>query len=579
MNAGLIRGWIAMMDGPMKFMFFFLLFALVALTVAHPFMKEKREKWWTVLCVVPFLVFLLFCALQFIKGDVILTASRLAGCGLAAFFIALWGFDVARKNEFVPYTILTYVITLGCLALTLLVLWKVVERPYVANYSRKGWATSFEKTIDQLEKTYALRDWKDVDFQALKSKLLPKVTEAEKKKDAVGFAMALCELNYELHDGNAWVEIKDANVKAAVAGRLAGNDYGLSLIRDEGGCYRAILVDEKGDAYYEGIEDGTVITKWDGEPVRDAAAKVKCMDTEWAFPCAENEAIFQPIFLAGQGGDQVSVAFLDENGQEQTAVLEKMGSYLSRRNAAIQKAYGDNLFCNDNFYACMLDKTVGYLRITKESYGGGAVGVAKDNLAGYSKELYEGLSKALKSLKSRGMDRLILDLRGNSGGDGYVYRTVAALFTEDELMPDYARYKKGEFKTIGKAIQIGEHEWSELLLVVLVNGETKGNGECMASVLAKKDNAYLAGNMTASGSGQAVDGACIMTYSGLVLHYPILVAVDADGQPMVDVGASRKSSLTLDYRITFDEEELMEYFGAPESDMVLDATLEYIKGM
>lgn len=41
----------------------------------------------------------------------------------------------------------------------------------------------------------------------------------------------------------------------------------------------------------------------------------------------KNEDIFRPIFLAGKGGESVSITFLDDNGNERSILVQKTGNY------------------------------------------------------------------------------------------------------------------------------------------------------------------------------------------------------------------------------------------------------------
>ena len=127
MSVGSVLQMIEMMDGPMRFLFFFLPGFLILLTVAHPFMKKKHEKLWSLLCAIPLVVFVLFLVIHYIKGNLVLSGARYTGFALAALIVALWGLDVSRKKSFVPYTILTYCVAVACMALTVLVLWGIVD--------------------------------------------------------------------------------------------------------------------------------------------------------------------------------------------------------------------------------------------------------------------------------------------------------------------------------------------------------------------------------------------------------------------------------------------------------------------
>ena len=115
---------------------------------------------------------------------------------------------------------------------------------HFGNFSHPGYEKSMAGLIDELEKNYILRDYKEIDFDALRAEYLPMAAEAEKNKDEEAFAEAVANLCYEFHDGHLSMRITDDELSAKVAERLAGNDYGFSMIRKDDGKTVVILADE-----------------------------------------------------------------------------------------------------------------------------------------------------------------------------------------------------------------------------------------------------------------------------------------------------------------------------------------------
>ncbi len=291
-----------MMESSFQAITVFILSSLMALTVLHHFMKARWERVWCALCAVPLLTFLVFYYHNRIIGMPELTLQRYAALGVASLLIFLWGIVIFLKRSYKAYSILTYVFSIGRIILGIIFVAVCVTYVYVGNHSHDSWEKSFAKTIDDLGTAYVLRDWKELDLEALKEKYLPMVREAEKNQDKVAMLMALYELRYDLYDGHVRVRTTNSSANQEGIQKLAGNDYGFSLFRDKEGEYLAILVEEGCEASQLGIQNGTVITKWDGIPTGEAASAVKCIDARYAFSYVENERIFQPIFLAGHGG-------------------------------------------------------------------------------------------------------------------------------------------------------------------------------------------------------------------------------------------------------------------------------------
>ena len=561
------------MESSFQAMTVFHLLSLVALTVLHHFMKAKWERIWCALCAIPLLSFLVFYHHNRIIGMPELTLQRYAALGVTSLLIFLWGIVIFLKRSYKAYSILTYVFSIGWIVLGIIFVAVCVTYVYVGNHSHDSWEESFAKTIDDLGTAYVLRDWKELDLEALKEKYLPMVREAEKNQDKVAMLMALYELRYDLYDGHVRVRTTNSDAGKKAAERLAGNDYGFSLFRDEDGDYLVVLMEEGCEANLLGIQNGTVITKWDGIPTEEAASTVKCIDARYAFSYAENERIFQPIFLAGHGGDVIQVTFLDENAKEKTVTVNAIGNYLQRRTEAIKRFFGTPAD-NENFHVCMIRDGVGYLRITEESYKNDPpLDVIKSCLDGYSKELYAELDGKLKSLSEQGMKQLIIDLRNNDGGYSHLTRSVVALFSDQPLPSDMGYYRNGSYRSLFPIKTYGTGPWKDLPLIILVNGDTGSSGDVLAYYLQAYADATLIGNSTTWGCAQCTGGYSVLTNGEFSFTYPIATSPGEDHLPIIDARSDREARITLDHRITYNKEEVLELFGDASRDVILEKVL------
>lgn len=509
-------------------------------------------------------------------GNTELTIQRYTAFGIVALFFALYGLAVFLKRSFLAYTVIMLLTNVVVLLLNIIVIWAVHLRPNVANYSALGWTDSFEKTIDYLEKEYILNEWKEMDYDKIREKLIPKVKEAEQNNDEIAFVAALYELKYEFHDGHVTVRGDMAARNAAIA-RMAGNDYGFSMFRAKTGEVVAILVDEESEARKSGIHNGTIITKWDDVPIDEACAGVKCIDREHPFQTAENIYIGQPIFLAGQGGDKLQVTFIGDDNKETSVTLSSCGEYVDRRTQALDILFEDNVISHDNYSFKMLNDHIGYLRIWEEEYSQNPFFITKCTIAGFSQEIYDELDAGLEELSKQGMDRIIIDLRYNEGGNGFESRTVASLFTSDPIPYCLALYKDGEYRVVLESKGQVICKWDNIPIVVLVNGQTVSAGEELTYYLKGCKNVTVMGNTTTWGATQGTGGSTVLTDSKFEFRFPITPSIGSDYLPMVDIKADGRARLTLDYQIEYSIEEIVELFEHPEKDTVLQEAIEWLK--
>lgn len=570
-----LYGLIYEMDITMQFMYIFLPSAIVILFILHHFLKEHR-KIWAGLTLIPLTVYLIYMSQVYYKGDSELTIERYSIFGVISLFIALWGLAVLLKRSFVAYGVIISVFSVVLLFIEIVLIWAVLLRPNVGNYSKLGWTDSLNCAIDYMEQEYVLNDWKRIDYGMLREKYIPRMQEIEESGDENAYIYLLYEFTNEFHDGHVSVR-GDFSTRSTVMSQFAGNDFGLSMFRCSTGEVIAVLVDSESSCIEYGIHDGTVITKWDGIPVDEAAEKVLCLDASYEFKTWENIHIAQPIFLAGQGGDEVEVTFINDAGDEKTVTLTAKGDYFNRRTAALDIIYDSNVIQGENYSNRIINENIGYIRIKEEEYSTDPWFNTKCTLSSFSKDIYEDLYRRLEAMKKEGVDRIILDLRNNNGGYGFESRTVASLFVDGDI-PCKLQYDKDGKAIVASTVKPIENQgpFSDMKVVVLVNGETCSAGELMTYYLANAENVIIVGSTSTWGAAQSTGGSAILTDSKYSIRFPILPETDENGLPCVDVGPDYHTRIEMDYVVEYDLNEAVNLFEHPENDYVLEKAIDYI---
>lgn len=100
------------------------------------------------------------------------------------------------------------------------------------------------------------------------------------------------------------------------------------------------------------------------------------------------------------------------------------------------------------------------------------------------------LNKALKDLKKQGVKKLILDLRGNSGG--YLEEAISVA---DEFLPDNKMivYTKGLHRSTKSAFSTDRGEWDNLPVVVLIDEGSASASEIVAGAIQDNDRGTIIG--------------------------------------------------------------------------------------
>ena len=290
----------------------------------------------------------------------------------------------------------------------------------------------------------------------------------------------------------------------------------------------------------------------------------------------ENEDFFRPLFLAGKGGETVSVEFVDEDGNRNEAILNAKGSYKDRLDTAIYRFSTQDRMRLDNFECKMLTDTCGYMRVSEEFFN--FVQDAISMVTGKYPSLVKHLDKELGKLKNEGMETLVIDIRNNVGGVDDISSAVVSMFTDETFFAHgIGVYEDGIYKVNENHYVHGNGKYQDIEVVVLVNYECCSAGDNMAYNFAKLDNATIMGITVSSGVDQNMGGLCMMPDSDFSLRYPTGLVLAKEGYPLIDTDETRTSNIELDVRIPFDYNAAMHIFGGGAEDYELRYAVEYLE--
>lgn len=123
--------------------------------------------------------------------------------------------------------------------------------------------------------------------------------------------------------------------------------------------------------------------------------------------------------------------------------------------------------------AYAVNATTGYVKLSK-----------------FSATTGEELNRALKDLKKQGVKKLILDLRGNSGG--YLEEAISVA---DEFLPDNKLivYTKGLHRSKKTAHSTSRGEWDDMPVTVLIDEGSASASEIVAGAIQDNDRGTIIG--------------------------------------------------------------------------------------
>lgn len=332
------------------------------------------------------------------------------------------------------------------------------------------------------------------------------------------------------------------------------------MIQLDTGEYVAANVEKDGSAKKAGIQNGTVITKWNG---RDIAEQLSQMKNLIAINCSkfadsDNIERIKPFFLSCMGEEQTAVTFQDEQGNVKEVILQSMGNGYKYLYETIGLFLQKQALSQEALTYCLLENGVGYLQIRamEENYD-----AVRSQMEGY-----------IAQMKQDQITSLIIDVRNNGGGADETGAVIAEQFAKEDIFYlkettyDVALGEYVERKTLRMNAKAG----IDIPVYILVNCNCISAGEGFVYNMAKLPQVTIVGIQGTNGSFGTVDGADIMP-EGIMVTYPSVACLDEDGTVMIDSRYNGTGGIKPEIVIPVDQKAVGEIF---EKDY--DYELEYL---
>ncbi|MBO5060402.1 MAG: S41 family peptidase [Clostridia bacterium] len=220
------------------------------------------------------------------------------------------------------------------------------------------------------------------------------------------------------------------------------------------------------------------------------------------------KAIDGKTYFANQLSEAATYLKNGEEGTTVTITLEREGK------GEFEVAVTREEIIKRSVKSEMLEDGIGYLRIT------GFESKTDNN----SQDTYDAFIEHISALKTAGMEKLVIDLRDNPGGDLNVVCKIA-----DEFLPKgiitYTEDKNGKRSTI-----YSDDKAVDIPIVILVNGGSASASEVLTGALKDYEKATVIGTKTygkgivqtvypfSDGSGMSITTAKYYTPGGTCIH-------------------------------------------------------------
>lgn len=438
--------------------------------------------------------------------------------------------------------------------------------PSQGDFSGMRWTQAFFAMHDFFSHTYAFGEWKRIPWDKMAAAYGRRIAESEAAGDKDAYRIAMVEYLKEIPDGH----VKLATDVSDLKDRFIGGSYGLGLARLDDGSIVAAAVRPDGPAGKAGVPAGARIVSWNGAPADKA---LLAADTRWFRNAATLDDLnlerllgmarapvgaratiaYEPPRSSADAGIAMADIAAERDGYADLGLFDPapVPSMTELRKNVVWRIDGDG---------------IGYLRIYHV--------IHFDDITKYPTEVTAPVAEALTAFKKAGVDKLILDLRGNRGGSDQVGADISGLFAGEKSFYErtawynassgrfdlaYSDLFAQTFALSDKALWVipGEPRFAGEI-VVLVNPATISSGEGIALAIGRLPNANVMGFYGTHGSFGLIPWPVAMP-EGIDFEYPIGRSLDASGRIQVDADWSGSGGVQPTARVPLDAEAAAAY--------------------
>ena len=387
------------------------------------------------------------------------------------------------------------------------------EAAAINDFSERDYSEAFALMVDLFRREYAYTEFYELDWDALETDYAPRFAAAE---DSAAYALALRDFLWEIPDGHVGMPLGplSESFREETDGGL-----GLSLSElDDGRIVVSYLLDG-GPAARAGIEIGAEILAWDGGSVQEA------MDREFvwahqALATAHTKRLQQLRYITRFPlGSEVAFTYRNpESDEDQNATL----GVISERAS----------FNHSSFFSGVdgLELPLEF-EVLPSGYGYVAIYSFNDNER-LSIELWE---RMIETFNDEEVPGIIIDMRYNGGGSGYLADQLGAYFFRDEHILGYSStYNEttGDFyldpaseDRFCQPEGLTEPRYAGEIVVIIAPGCFSAC-EFFSYNLTINDRAAIIGHYPTGGLGGAVDD--FMMPDDIRIRYTVARALDPE---------------------------------------------------
>lgn len=428
------------------------------------------------------------------------------------------------------------------------------ESTALDDFSEMSYTESFDAMLQKMRTEYAFTDYKGINWTALGDEFYPLFEQAEVARDPELYSLALRDFLWSIPDGHVGMSFSllAPQFRTEIAGGL-----GFAIQELDNGRVIVYYLLENGPAENSGIEFGAELLEIDGKSIGEVISE----NIPWSSPFSteHNKRLEQLLYaIRFPLGTEVEIKYKNPGSPAATdslIVAPEFESYI------FSEPYSSLTGFELPVEFELLDSGFGYVKVT-DFFDNEVLTI----------QLWE---RMIQNLIDNNVPGLILDLRMNTGGSGYLADQLAAYFFDDELVTGNTSYydnSTGEFYTDTGDEDIFIPPREDLryhgTLVALVGPTCSSACEFFAYDLTLQDRTKIVGQYPTAGLGGSIEK--FVMPEDIEVTFTIGRAIDSDGNIHIE-----GKGVVPDVRVPVNEQTVYAVY-RDEEDVVLDKGIEIV---
>jgi C-terminal processing protease CtpA/Prc len=425
------------------------------------------------------------------------------------------------------------------------------ETSALDDFSNLSYTEAFDAMVEKFRTEYAFTEYKELDWNALSDEFRPLVEAAEEAGDAEAFQLAIQGFTNSVPDGH----VSASSQFLASIPPLAGG-IGLALRELDDGRIIATYIVEGSPVDEAGVQLGAEITEINGMPIDEAVSALPGLNPPYSNPVVQRIEQVREV-TRFEVGDEVELTFQNPDADAPETVtltaIEESESRLVSRGYV----YGEPQNPNVPVVFEFLDSGYGYVSISSFF----------DNTV----LTIQNWEAFINLLNQYGVPGVIIDMRQNGGGSGFLADQMAGYFFTEDTVSGYTAFydeETGEFVTQTQRPDMIYPPQESLQytgeVVVLVGPACASACETFSKAMTINDRATIVGQYPTAGLGGSVEDFYMP--EGITVRFTIGRGLDANEE--IDIEGP---GVAPTVRVPVDETTVF----AP-GDLVLDAAVSYL---